>query len=151
MFCFSDGFMRVMKPREIFSISIRTYYPSEENGVCKKYPKLCCLLFERGKPSSLRVTSIPKSPTGRSVLRISINKAGINEQLTNNRSVSPLVPCLIALLWYITFSVQLMWHQSVHKTTMWTSRWFTVTKKNERLCLHTCTHWLAMEFIKEHK
>lgn len=40
-----DAKRRVMKPREIFTVSVRAYYPEEENGVNWKYllKTGCCL------------------------------------------------------------------------------------------------------------
>lgn len=108
-----------MKPREIFTVSVRAYYPQEENGVNKKYLQktVCCLCLE--KQPSFCITRVLRSWD--SEVRNdpwNIDKTGINEQFTEDfwcsdcsfRSILPMVHRLITLLWSITFTVQLMWH-----------------------------------------
>lgn len=97
-----DGKQRVMKPREIFTLNVRAYYPQEENGVNKNICwKLCvvsvltafCLYHE----SFLQ--------TVRSVLAHEKSMRQDSDVL-----FSGVVYCLITLLWSITFTMQLMWH-----------------------------------------
>lgn len=86
-----DGKQRVMKPREIFTISVRAYYPRKENGVNKKYllKTGCCLTSEREgggmKQSPFCVTRVLKiSNSEVSVEASNISEAGINKQFKEN-------------------------------------------------------------------
>ena len=121
-----DSKQRVMKPREIFTVSVRAYYPGEGNGVNWKYllKTACCLLSERKKtvfPLCHQSSNISNSEV--SVEASNINKTEINEQFSWEllmfwlfyRSTLPMVQCLITLLRSITFTVQLMWHLSLFK------------------------------------
>lgn len=83
-----------MKPREIFTISVRAYYPRKENGVNKKYllKTGCCLTSERRrkkkrkkKQSPFCVTRVLKiSNSEVSVEASNISKEGINKQFKEN-------------------------------------------------------------------
>lgn len=90
--CFSfgriyDGKQQVMKPREIFTVSVRAYYPGEENGVNWKYllKTGCCLLSERG-PAVFRLCHHCSEPSNSevSVKGSNFKREGINGQFTAN-------------------------------------------------------------------
>lgn len=122
MFCFGriyDGKQRVMKPSEIFTVSVKAYCPREENGVSWKYllKTGCCLLS-----SALLLCHWDSEQWGqcRSIERHQgWNKGAIQWECPMfwlfHRSVSPTVHCLITSLWSITFTVQLMWHPPLFK------------------------------------
>ena len=124
-----DGKQRVMKPREIFTVSVRAYYPGEENGVNWKYllKTGCCLLSER-KGGKNTVFPLCHRRSHISNSEVSVEASDIDgaeskwaihcKRLMSgllHRSVLHMVHCLITLLWSITFTVQLMWRLPLFK------------------------------------
>ncbi len=78
-----------MKSREIFTVSVRAYYPREENGVNKKYLQKtgCCLLSERRKKKTVFPLCHQSSKVSNSEVSVEasgINEAEINVQFTEN-------------------------------------------------------------------
>lgn len=139
-----------MKLREIFTVSVRAYYPREENGVNWKYllKTGCCLLPERGeRKKTVFPLFHPSSKISNSEVSVegsNINNLGINGQFTTipmlcvfSRSVLHMVHCLITLVCSVAFKVQLIRHILLFKVEKKTQRsgWFTLPTKKKAPCL----------------